>query len=239
MEGRIVSNRVEIHPFNIEFIQPVEVKIPHCCADEDAQQTMYAASFSVLQDGTQLAQEATGTMEAENADLQWEFHKLPVTKVDIERGVATINIKSTGIYYICSSSAHNMDFAVCTYDIPAINKASVTAFNAVAFDWITGKVSLWPRTSFNRPIGADGPVRVKRSSKVLVDFEAKRTRSLHSNNVSTYEQTFHLEGCKTDVLTGLPAGRNETRTTHLDADIYEKMCVSWLMQRLDTGAETM
>jgi len=141
------------------------VKIPHCCADEDAQQTMYAASFSVLQDGTQLAQEATGTMEAENADLQWEFHKLPVTKVDIERGVATINIKSTGIYYICSSSAHNMDFAVCTYDIPAINKASVTAFNAVAFDWITGKVSLWPRTSFNRPIGADGPVRVKRSSK--------------------------------------------------------------------------
>ena len=52
------------------------------------------------------------SQEAENADLQWEFHKLPVTKVDIERGVATINIKSTGIYYICSSSAHNMDFAV-------------------------------------------------------------------------------------------------------------------------------
>ena len=83
MEGRIVSNRVEIeiiqgaqlsradmssssqveiHPFGIEFIQPVEVKIPHCCADEDVQQTMYAASFSVLQDGTQLAQEATGEM---------------------------------------------------------------------------------------------------------------------------------------------------------------------------------
>uniref|UniRef100_A0A7S0HC82 ZU5 domain-containing protein n=1 Tax=Hanusia phi TaxID=3032 RepID=A0A7S0HC82_9CRYP len=228
MEGRIVSNRVEIHPFNIEFVKPVQVKIPHFCADEDAEQTMYAASFSVLQQSAQVAPEETANVDPENADLQWEFHKLPIAEVDIERGVATLNITSTGIYYICSSSLQNLDFAVCSYDIPAINKAGVTAFNAVAFDWFTGNVSLWPRTSFNRPIGVDGPVRVKRNSRILVDFEAKRTRSLRNKNVSTFEQTFHLEGCKTDVLTGQPAGRKEAQTTHLDTDIYEN--ISYMVQ---------
>eukprot|EP00960_Hanusia_phi_P012483 364889-Hanusia_phi.AAC.3 len=103
--------------------------------------------------------------DPENADLQWEFHKLPIAEVDIERGVATLNITSTGIYYICSSSLQNLDFAVFQAKLaPAENK-------------------------------------------------------LHS---------FHLEGCKTDVLTGQPAGRKEAQTTHLDTDIYEN--ISYMVQ---------
>ena len=62
------------------------------------------------------------------------FRKVPGGKFSIGSGFSTVEVYHTGVFYVCSSIADGIDYAVTQYSIPIIPAGG--EFNTVAFDWV-------------------------------------------------------------------------------------------------------
>ena len=219
LEGRIVSNRVELSGAGVELDKPCLLKIPHFAADERGEKEMYVAALheqeararKTGEDGEELDESRNDTTD-EGAHM---FVKLTGgAQFNIGTGYSTVWIKRLGTFYVCSSIANGVDYTVTSYTIPS--HVSGTTFNAVAFDWIEGEASLWSRTSLNRPPGKDGPVFVRRKSRLTVDFNAKRIAGTVPLQAPTFPETFQLSSNNYNLLTGVVGDSTSKSKTHDD-----------------------
>ena len=206
LDGRIVSNRVELSGPGVELGKPCLLKIPHFAADERGEKQMFIAALhdrDVRVRGTGEDGEGLDVARDDPTDEGSPmFVKLTGSaQFNIGTGYSTVWIKNLGTFYVCSSISDGVDYTVTSYTIPS--HVSGTTFNTVAFDWIEGEASLWTRTSLDRPPGKDGPVFVRRKSRLTVDFNAKRIAGTVLQDAPTFTETFQLASNNYNLFTGL------------------------------------
>jgi len=166
LEGRIVSNRVEILPANLELKLPATLTMPHFCADPDGNTSMFVAwEGQPVASNPPREGETPAAMEPEPGEVV--FKRLAGGNFSVGTGFANVLVSQLGVFYACSPHPDGIDYAVTDYKIPSAPRGTI--LNAVAFDWVQGELKLWSRASLDRPsAGSDGPVYIQRRSRLEV-----------------------------------------------------------------------
>ena len=141
LEGRIVSNRVEIQPEGLDLHLPVKISIPHFCADADGGKSMYFAQLNTTishddedgdgegeGEGEGEVKNSAGGATAEGAtdakdeeDPQIGFRIVNDGKFNTATGFASAHVESLGVFYACSKHPDGEDYAVAEVGVPAIH----------------------------------------------------------------------------------------------------------------------
>jgi hypothetical protein len=153
LEGRIVSNRVEIQPIGLELAEDAVLKIPHFCADQDLDLMFIAGLHSTAIDVESAQRPPAPVPQSDNTSdvvppppppaVAPSYEQLPGGHFNVPGGAASISVRRLGVFYACSRLPDGVDRCFARCSIPSL-PAPGAELLVVARDWFPGQARAPP-----------------------------------------------------------------------------------------------